>query len=721
MPVSANAWCQAHRRSLRRTGFAALALYTLYLLAANVFLNSALGSNVINRKPERYHAQWSWAMSLYPGHIYARDIVMGGHARKTVWTVRSPSAHGRIQLLPLLRKSLSFGTIRARDVRVDVRGSDRDLRPPPRVKAPWRLHFDAITTDTLREVRFGEFIADGGGEASFALDKELRGGPFELLPSSVRMPRARVRYRDEVLLEQAKLELEFALPRHLRTQAEGAAKVGIADARLRLDGQAPSLDFSQAADGAFKMRRGRDAGRVSADLAIERGALVPGGHLHWSTPVGVAAGGAVRRYRAQLDLDVLADAIGLRMRVPPQPGSEDRIDANLRASGRRVLETDLHALLRRLSGSIDLRWHFTTLRWLDPMLSDSGWLRLDGDADLIAALQLRDGVLQSGSRVDVPRAALQADVFDNVIAGDAHAQARVDGDTTTVNLVADRFDIAPRADRRAVYVRGEDLRVDLVSDGDLARFKDHLKARFRFADARIPDLRNYNRNLPGDSLRFLGGSGRIDGDLAIDAAGEVGSGMLRLRGERAALQLGVSRLTGDLRLDTRLRRVQKTGRHYALDGFAIGLDNVRVTGSEDAAPWWARFDLDRGTLDWQQPFRVGGDARLRMRDASVLLSLFAERSAFPKWIGRMIDEGEAQATGTLRVDQHAVVLDRLHASNARIDVDARLRIADGRPNGDLYARWGLLGLGVELRGGQRRLHLTNAKAWYDAQPPLPVR
>ena len=33
----------------------------------------------------------------------------------------------------------------------------------------------------------------------------------------------------------------------------------------------------------------------------------------------------------------------------------------------------------------------------------------------------------------------------------------------------------------------------------------------------------------------------------------------------------------------------------------------------------------------------------------MLLGLFAERSAFPRWIGNLIDSGEAQATGRLRV------------------------------------------------------------------------
>ena len=64
------------------------------------------------------------------------------------------------------------------------------------------------------------------------------------------------------------------------------------------------------------------------------------------------------------------------------------------------------------------------------------------------------------------------------------------------------------------------------------------------------------------------------------------------------------------------------------------------------------------------------------------------------------------------------MLDRVEASNERFDLKARMRIAAGAPVGDLYARWGLLGMGMELHDGQRKMHLVGARDWYDARPAL---
>jgi len=103
---------------------------------------------------------------------------------------------------------------------------------------------------------------------------------------------------------------------------------------------------------------------------------------------------------------------------------------------------------------------------------------------------------------------------------------------------------------------------------------------------------------------------------------------------------------------------------------------------------------------------------------SSLLDLYADRSAFPKWVGKLIDAGQADATARVRVDGDAVTIDALRARNQRIDLDARMRMAKGQSTGALYARWGVLGLGAETSGGQHKLHLLKARQWYDGLPAM---
>ena len=716
---------RTHRRGLRISGVVLAALYALYLIGANVFLNSAWGAGVINAKPERYHAHWDWAMSLYPGHIHARGIVMGGHARTNRWVIASPRANGRIKLLPLLWREAAFGRIRAQNVSVHVARTTIDMPPTKRPGKPWTLRFDAITTPSLLRLDFYDARVTGRGDARFVFEKTLQGGPMEVGLSTLTMPDATLQVGDVALLRDGRLELEIALPAHIREQAQGDEKIVLLDAHMRVDGPAPGLDLTVRDENPLPIGTTGAVGQLQADLTLERGVLMPGSRLDWSAPVFSSdADGAPLRHPMGVALRTAEDAILVAARV--RPASEDStpwLRADLRVTDRRLDPDDWLRPVRALGGTVRTQWPAVPLRWVDVILDDLDWLSFNGRADLDADVQLRDGALQPGSRLDLQEVELAATVLDNRFSGLAHAQMRMreeEGETrTTIGIVLERFTLAPEASPGAIDLRGRDLRLDLASTGALADFHRNLDAHLRFDDARVPDLRTYNRYLPGDSARLLGGSGQASGDIRLDNSGEMINGRIRVRGQDVRLALGPSQLSGNVDLDSKLSRMQRVGRRYAIDAMAVRVDGVRLDASGgDDTPWWARVALEDGTLDWQEPFEVRGRGRVDMRDVSVLLGLFAERSAFPRWIGNLIDSGEAHATGDLHVRGRELVFDRVQAHNDRIDLQARLRILDGTPRGDLYARWGILGLGVELEDGDRTLHIAGARDWFESRPPL---
>lgn len=720
-------WQLRHRTGLRVVAIGAALLYALYLLAANVFLNTSLSRLAFNQKPERFHIEWRSAFSLYPGHIHARGISVGGHARTSVWSATSPGADGRIKLLPLLARRLSFGTIHARNVQVGVDRVAVDLPPSrPRsaaalARGPWELHFDGITTASLQRIRVGDWVVEGTGDARFGLDKVLRGGPVEVTPSTLRMPAASVRRGELVLAHQARVELDLEMAPNTRRQAQGYDKVRFVDAHLKVEGRAPGLGVTEGAQGRLALASSGQDGRVKVDLVVSRGALQPGGTLSWNAPVTLdSASSSAQGYRLQVDAEVHNDGVAVHARVPRRPGREDAIDVRLQVAERRMLRPDPEALLGKVSGRLQGRWHFATLRWLNPLLSD-GWLQLDGAADLVADLQLREGRLLPGSHAELLDAQLKADVFNTVASGQASARATMEEGRTKVNFVAHDFILAPRAARQQPYVQGRDLVLDLTASGQLSEFRNTMQARVRFAGARIPDLRGYNRSLPAGSLQFEGGTGTLGADLLLDAQGQLRRGELQLRAQDADVRFGPSRVLGDLALDSRLVRAGGGPHRYRIETLKLALDEVQVgDASSGDAPWWARLDFKGGQLDWGQPITLHGDASVVMKDASALLGLYAERSAFPKWIGKLIDEGQANATASVRLDRDAVTIDKLHARNERIELDARLRVTQGQSQGALYARWGVLGLGAETSGGKRQLHLIKARQWYDGLPPMPA-
>lgn len=714
---------QRHRRKLRWAIVAVLALYATYVLAAAVFLNTGLKDLAFNQRPERFHITWSRAWSPFPGAIWLSDVQVGGHSRRNRWLATAPSARGQIRLLALFGRELAFGDVRGQQVSFVLDRHAPNLEPRPsrrRADARWSVHFDGIRADSLRMLYLAGWRVDElrDAEARFAFDKVTGGGNFAIAPSWLRAASSRIAYRGSVVSRDAKLDYTMSMAPQSRRLGTGFERIRFVDATLKLDGTAPGLALG-GSDRLLAFDHAGNAGRMTADLAMEKGVLLPGSTLRWAAPLELKVDTAAPRIeRMQVQADVGQAGIRVRARVPPKDGRPDHIDADLLVAERRLQALDgTKRILRATSGTVDLDWRFGTLRWLNPLITQGEWLRLDGRARVRADLVLRAGRLAAGSTAGLDEAEVAADIFDTVLTGGAHATAVVGERRTRVEFVADRFRLAPKDAPKRPYVDGRGLRLDLDASGDLAEFRRTLQARLRFDDARIPDIAAFNRNLPGDSLRLEGGQGTFGADIAMDADGAVRTGSFHVRGTGTRVRLGASRLAGDLMLRTRVARA--AGSDYRIEALDLDLDRVAVAHARDGdAPWWGRLRLDRGTMRWEQPFRVDGDARLHLRDASVLLDLFSERSAFPAWIARIVDDGEVRATARVALDGKVLTIDGLQARNDRVDLDARLRIADGAPQGALLARWGILRVGAGIDGKVRKIHVRDAQGWYARQPAL---
>jgi hypothetical protein len=706
-------WPRAWRLLLRGL----LIAYLLYLLLGNVFLNTPLFDLATNRTPEKFRMHTGPALTVLPGFVTAWDLRMRGHVQRNVWTLRADRASARIALLPLLRREVRLPWMEAVNVIGAIDRVADAIPPPPQSDQGWTLRFDAIHSGTLRRARFGDLAIEGKGHGTVGFLKQLKGGPVQLFPSQIVFDDASVRYGKRQIADQAHVDARFSFPRHYRAQAPGLRKLGIADLALQLHGRSVALRIDTAG-AQTRLSTEPGLGHVQANLRLLRGELQPGSKLNWRVPLHAGVGATDRGVLALL-LDVDRD-IRLRARLPGQIDPRSMLDADLRIGGRTLPFDDPGALLPRLSGTLQGRWHFESLNWISDLLVRKPWFRLDGGGDVSADLRLAQGALQPGSRLDVPEVQATADVLRVRIHGKAQAAGRIVGTAaqprTEVAVRMHSFALAPLADPKAIFVQGENLRLDLDGAGTLATMHDSLQARLRFDDARVPDLRAHNRYLPATQVRVLGGSGSLSGDLHLDAAGQVGEGNVRVRGRQAQLQAAGLALAGDLDLDARLRRAELQGKRFDLSGSTLRLQGVRYGDGARQRDWWATLRVPQGRIAAAPATQADAQVQMQLRDAGPVLAVFAQRSDAPAWLLKLVDAGQLDARGQLRWSKDALWLDRLHAENQRVSLRARLRVGDAGTQGDLYARWGVLGVGVALRGEQRQWHLLNAREWYERQP-----
>ncbi|MBB4605746.1 hypothetical protein XarbCFBP8130_11890 [Xanthomonas arboricola] len=695
-----------------------VALYALYLLAGNLFLNTPLFDAVTNRQPHKFTMQTGPALTVFPGQVMAWNVRMRGQANRTVYVFHADRANARVALLALLRREVRLPWLHATGLEAEVETSDTPIPPPPRGDQGWTLRFDAITSNSIRSARLGKLLIAGQGHGSVGFLKQLKGGPSELFPSEAGFRDAVVSYDGVQVFNGAQLDAQFQFPRHYRDQAPGLRKLGITHARLQLKAATVALKIDTGAPHV-DIRSGPSAARVEADITLDRGTLQEGSHAVWRLPL-MAGVGATDRGMLALQLDVARD-IRVQARLPRDEKTGSELQADLRIAGRSIPFQDPAQVLPRLSGQVRGRWQFESLNWIAELFVRKPWFQLAGGGLVEADLRLAQGRLASGSSLEIPRVEAVAQVFDTRLAGIAKAHGRIDDAATPqahLEVSIPTFKAAPRDAPRQVLLDGRDLQLAMHGDAELARLRDTLKAQLRFSDARVPDLTVYNRYLPGKNVRLLGGSGSLTGDVALNAAGDVGSGHANLRGQGAHLALAGVQMRGDAELQAQLQRADFKNKFFDLSGTRVRLRNMRVGDDSSDANWWGQMQVGAGTIQASAPFQVDADAAIRMRDVAPLLAVFAQRADYPRWVLGLLDSGELDATGRVRWRKQQLLIDDLHAENARLSLRARLALNDEQRRGDLYLRWGVLGAGIELDGKQRQWHLAGAREWYDAQPGL---
>jgi len=718
-------------RGLRWLLWTLLGLYLGYLLAANVFLNTGLAPWAINRKPERFTLHWDRALSWWPGKVDVYGVRLRGHVMQVRWHIDAGRARGDIQLWPLLRREVHMPSIEADDV---TGGTQHDDGPPMLPQSPlpghpgWLLRFDRIHTDSVRGGKFGALELDGFGSAQFGFYKRLRSGPMRIYPSWAHLGQVHLRREGHEWLREGRFDADFSMDPHTRAQASGLAKLDKTVARLRLIGHTTGIALQRDDQGRPVFRAAPGTGKADVDVRWVRGELAPGSRAQWTAPL-LGLDPANQPLPSEMDVRLNVDRdLHLVAKVPGAAADALWLDADLRFGGRRIPVRDFGSLIPRASGHLQGRWRFATLDWLPALIPRTEWLRLRGEGLVEADLQVQAGQLAAGSHMRVPEidasAQIMATRFQGSASADLHVEA-VDGGAQqpTLSMQMQRFVVAANDAPQAPYIEGNDLQLVLRAPpgrADPARLREQTYGRLQFTNARVPDLRAYNRYLPQQQLRFEGGTGRVSGDLQLLPGGDIGAGTIQLQAQAARIVAAGLAVQADLDANLQLKRGELKARNFALDTSVIDLRNASFTGNDGRThgDWWARAVIQRGRTDWTPPVLFDADVALDMRDVGFLMALYSQKRDFPKWIDNLVDAGETRMSGRVHWQDRQLLLDDMQAQNDRFDVLARLRLQEGQKTGNLYARWGLLSAGLEFHEGQRQWHLLGARDWYDAQPAL---
>ncbi len=580
--------------------------------------------------------------------------------------------------------------------------------------------------------------AEGHGHFS----AEWRDRPGRPLHLAARLEEASLtRHRDGArLLQGASLDLEAqgALPESDDTSLPLSADIAWRDARLPdvavlAPYLPPGAPFalhggSAASAGRLTLHDERLGGRLTLTGQRIAGRLLDesvSGELHLELVLRDAAPDGSR-------LDVSGSRLSL---AAAARGASDEQQLGTLLVAREARFSDLDVPARR-RGRLVLEGMVDRLGFLDPFLPEAHGVTLRGRGRLEADLRLSGDRLLPESRLRLDADDLAVGFLDYRAEGRGELRAGIDGSAATpgarLTLTLPRFALRREAvgrgeaEAQRTWLAGRHLRLETrtprfsLNPAELAI--DDVTTRVSLPIVEVPDLGLYAAYLPEEAGIILEG-GSVSLEAELELLGRRARGDLLLQAFNTELALADQRLSGDLRLEARLRDGDLEARRFDASGSLLRLDNItrRDADGQGEAGWWARLALEEGRLTWAEPLAVDARIGLAMRDSGLLARLFLAGAREREWLGRLLTVREVQGEARLGMNDHGIRLSQARLDGGPLTLLADLHFHSERLDGSLYARLGRLAVGVELEEGERTLRFWQPRRWYEdgaeGEPP----
>ncbi len=437
----------------------------------------------------------------------------------------------------------------------------------------------------------------------------------------------------------------------------------------------------------------------------------------------------------KLELDLLLKQIDLENRSLDISGSRILMQAGSDSNETKPLETRItigEAKLKLepdslqtekpeapppLSGVVRLEGSVANIGFINNFLKNSQGLKFSGNGYLDADLRLLDGQVSPGSRLQITSDNLSSRFLDFEANGSGMVSAQIEGAANTPVARLESFIKSFRLRRlgeTVSYVSGKGFQITAVAGSfDSIQGLQNLDTSVRLIAAEIPDISVYNSYLPENAgISIDSGKGRVTGDFHL--IGSSGSGNLDMQADGVEVNVKDQIIKGDLRINTRLADGNLEKMVFDASGTRLRIENGSLLSKNgtEAEEWWGQLDIKHGQMTWKRPLLLNATLNLHLRDSGLLVHMFAKQKK--KWLNDLLTIKNVQGETTVILNGKSILLSKVRITGEQLLVLADVHLYEKDIRGGMYARYGILRIGVELEDENRTLKLLKPRKWYDS-------
>lgn len=597
------------RKWLRIFVIAAVAIIGLYVLPANVFLNSEIASRLINRKPEKLWIRWEKGWTLFPGVVHVKDLQIRGQDRRLQWYAELKEITASIDLIPLLWKRFHADALQGRGLEFHLRQrihldeppptyadlippipgltnppqpSPEELYPPSTSRSPWTLELNNIAISDVHTLWIEQFRFEGNGRIEGSMVHTIK-GPIEVPRASVELTSGNWWIGDAVIEEDSSLQADIRIHEFVPREQKGTKALRFISGTVHHMAKVKSLNFLKV---YFRNVPGLSidgSGVLDAKLHLEKGVLSPGtkvGVDMTATTTNVAGytitteGPGKVEGRVELEnakplakVSVTLETFELALAQAQQPFA---LSHHLQVSGTSG-ELDLHDPFNDLMLILDLPdAEVPDLSFFNTFIpKEMGLVIRGGSGRLHGRFQGSPEKRAVESEIEVIGQNVVTRYEDFTIDADLRVKANLeygleDDDeglivSSDVPLEVSKLSLALTSGtvRSQEETIAQDFTVKLESTFDQYTLDPHKTLdAFRFTSGSvrvagmIPSLGYINNYLPPETgLRIRSGSGQIQVQLETASGQPDATGDFALIGDAVAAELGDLAVAGDLKVN----------------------------------------------------------------------------------------------------------------------------------------------------------------------------
>jgi hypothetical protein len=389
---------------------------------------------------------------------------------------------------------------------------------------------------------------------------------------------------------------------------------------------------------------------------------------------------------------------------------------------REIAEDGFGSVLTRAHGELETVLTVSELDWVADLLNRPLGLSLDGAAEIDAALHLRDGLLGSGSRFEMPREPLSLALLEHRIDGRGEASLLVErgGRTPSVKLRVDLRDGRIRRRQEPEPSIGGAHLEAVISVAEVgAKTAEGARVELALHSAEVRDMAVYNAYLPKDApVSLAGGTAKLVGDMKLTDSSA--GGQVLLTTDDIEIVLDEETVTGDLQAEVLIRDGAPNEMRFDITGSSLRFDEFRVHGqaaSDDRTHWHARLQLEETEVVWDKPMQLHMNADITVQDTRPFVAMLDNLRGKPSWIDKLLTARDLAGHLRLRIDGDRALIEDAMVSSAKIGVHAKGLAGAGSREGLLLLRWHNLSGAVAIKDGEKQFRLAHAPRDFEAYQP----